>query len=374
MMITYFASAQRAEKEELTNQIVAVKNNQILNSLLMVVDGLMAVLNEHRQIIALNKNLLNTLGIDDAGKALGLRPGEAINCTHAQKMPGGCGTSEFCSTCGAAIAIVTSLSDGNPAERMCAVTVENNNEKKDLFFRVRSQPLTLEGQDYLLLFLQDITRQQQWAIVERIFFHDLNNIISGLLNASELLTNQQPTNNLIGIIQNLSTQLSNEVAIQSYLNKAGIPEYKPILNHVTVDEAVHEIQKTLFSHPSLENKQLVFQQQLPKSKFRTSLNLFSRVLVNMVINALEASNSGETVKVSVADEKNHITFSVWNQMTIPDDISKRIFQRNFSTKAKMGRGWGTYSMKLLGENILGGQVFFTSSSENGTTFSLKLPR
>jgi sensor histidine kinase regulating citrate/malate metabolism len=49
-----------------------------------------------------------------------------------------------------------------------------------------------------------------------------------------------------------------------------------------------------------------------------------------------------------------------------------MFQRNFSTKDGMGRGLGTYSMKFLGEEILGGRVSFTSDPENGTTFSLRL--
>jgi sensor histidine kinase regulating citrate/malate metabolism len=64
---------------------------------------------------------------------------------------------------------------------------------------------------------------------------------------------------------------------------------------------------------------------------------------------------------------------VWNHQSIPEDIARRVFQRNFSTKEEAGRGVGTYSMKLLGEQILGGRVRFSTSPEEGTVFSFSLP-
>ncbi len=54
-------------------------------------------------------------------------------------------------------------------------------------------------------------------------------------------------------------------------------------------------------------------------------------------------------------------------------MARRIFQRNFSTKAEAGRGIGTFSMKLLGEEVLGGKVSFTSTENDGTVFVLSHP-
>jgi sensor histidine kinase regulating citrate/malate metabolism len=64
---------------------------------------------------------------------------------------------------------------------------------------------------------------------------------------------------------------------------------------------------------------------------------------------------------------------VWNVGEISKDVTKRIFQRNFSTKEEAGRGIGTYSMKLLGEEFLGGQVNFTTSKKEGTVFRFTYP-
>jgi sensor histidine kinase regulating citrate/malate metabolism len=58
--------------------------------------------------------------------------------------------------------------------------------------------------------------------------------------------------------------------------------------------------------------------------------------------------------------------------TIPEDVRLQIFQRSFSTKGS-GRGLGTYSMKLFGENYLHGRVYFRTNEKQGTTFTIELP-
>jgi len=50
-----------------------------------------------------------------------------------------------------------------------------------------------------------------------------------------------------------------------------------------------------------------------------------------------------------------------------------MFQRNFSTKGEAGRGFGSYSMKLLGEKILKGKVDFSTDRRNGTVFVFTCP-
>jgi hypothetical protein len=109
---TFFASPERAREGDLRRQIEEVSSNPVIDALVASVSGLLAVLNEHRQIVALNDTLLNAIGVKDSGEVLGLRPGEAIRCVHADELAGGCGTSRYCSTCGAAIAIVSAPSRG----------------------------------------------------------------------------------------------------------------------------------------------------------------------------------------------------------------------------------------------------------------------
>jgi len=131
---------------------------------------------------------LTALNIDNPQAVFGLRPGEALNCAYAFEESGGCGTSRYCSSCGAAIAIVASQHSDAPVERLCAVTTQKDNESVDMVFKVRAQKFVVDDEEFTLLFLNDITGEYQKSGLERTFFHDINNMLCGLLGASEMLS------------------------------------------------------------------------------------------------------------------------------------------------------------------------------------------
>lgn len=83
-MDTNFAPAERANENELVSEINIVSQNPLVSGLLHSISGLLAVLDEHRQIIALNDSFLQMLGIDDPAKALGLRPGETLHVIRSR--------------------------------------------------------------------------------------------------------------------------------------------------------------------------------------------------------------------------------------------------------------------------------------------------
>ena len=100
----------------------------------------------------------------------------------------------------------------------------------------------------------------------------------------------------------------------------------------------------------------------------TDTRLLARVLANMLKNAVEATPPGQTVTVRCVEEGDRVRFSVHNPGCMPNEVQLQIFHRSFSTKGEKGRGIGTHSMKLLGERYLGGEVGFTSTETDGTTF------
>jgi K+-sensing histidine kinase KdpD len=373
---TYFAPAARASNKALQQDVEIISRNPVIDTVMDAVSGLVAVLNEHRQVLAINDTLLKTLEIDNADKVLGLRPGEAINCIHSHKHPGGCGTSKFCSTCGAVIAIVASLTNDRPEVGECVATVERNGEHVDLSFQVRCYPIVLKGQRFLLLFLQDTTIQQQQAALERAFFHDINNTIGALVLNSQMLVFQDDVGRakvLAKRIKQLASQLGKEVEIQRSLsyNESHIYQVSP--QAVSVAEILQEIQRTFANHPVSTGKTLCLPEPVPDIHLVTDTALLRRILTNMLVNAFEASEPGDKVKLWLEESGDSLTFCVWNRQVTPPDITLRVFQRNFSTKAESGRGLGTYTMKLFGETYLGGKVSFTTSEENGTIFCLCLP-
>ncbi len=372
-MNSYFAKPERANKRELVEEIEIASKSPVMSGLLHSVSGSLAVLDEYRQIVALNDSFLKSLGIDDSAEALGLRPGEALHCIHAYEEPGGCGTSKFCSTCGAAIAIVTSLAKDKPVERFCALTVNRGELTIDIALLVRSCPIEIDGKRFLLLFLQDISSQQQKAALERTFFHDVNNLLSGLVGTSELLFHENNQSNLVKMIYQSALRLKKEVEMQRCLLQSDSCVYQPLWQKISTTQVIEELQSFFANHPAATNKKLHFQVSYPVMSFQTDISLLLRVLCNMVTNALEATDKSGEVKIWLENNDNFLSFCVLNHKPISQDISRRIFQRNFSTKDGSGRGIGTYSMKLFGEYVLGGQVSFTTSQKKGTVFRFSLP-
>ncbi len=81
-METYFAPSERLVDDELKKEIELVSKNSIIDGLLHSVSSLLAVLNEHRQILTLNDSLLEAIGLGNP-EVLGLRMGEALECIHS---------------------------------------------------------------------------------------------------------------------------------------------------------------------------------------------------------------------------------------------------------------------------------------------------
>lgn len=375
MIETYFAPAKRLSESELQAQVEILNENPVINGLLSIVGGLLAVLNENRQILAINENLLKMLGIEHPELTLGMRPGEVLHCVHANEMPGGCGTSAFCSSCGAAIAIVTSLAENRPVEKHCALKIIRDGQEKDIYLSVRSQPAVFDNEQMVLVFLQDITQEQEWAALDRIYYHDTANTLTNLVSASELLYTRVPEmeKKLAGNVHNLAVRLSKDIRIQQNLTRPSVHSYQSTRNEINIQDIFLPLKEAFSHQPIAQGKTISFSSKIPDETFYSDPYLLIRILSNMITNALEASQPGQEIKVWAEHSEEKLLFVVWNQQYIPPKISRRIFQRNFSTKNEMGRGLGTYAMKLFGEEILGGTVDFHTSEKVGTTFFLELP-
>ncbi|MFZ5572367.1 MAG: ATP-binding protein [Thermodesulfobacteriota bacterium] len=375
-METHFAPAERLTKDALQQEIELISNNPVVDELLHSVSGVLAVLNEHRQILAVNDLMMEMLSIADGKTLLGLRPGEAVHCVNAHKMPGGCGTSEECRTCGAVISILACLTADKVEESVCVIKSSDRGEENDHVFRVRCSPFRSGSNRFLFLFLQDISQHQRLLALERIFFHDINNIVAGILNASELMATltdngDEEINRLSRVLERLSKRLTSEISTQRCIRQSKVSGYQPVFDTISVTAVFNEIKVLFSNHPAARNRSLVLETPDLAAIMKTDVSLLLRVLGNMITNALEETPEGDEVRIWSHIQDSSIIFYVWNRKPIPADIAHRIFQRNFSTKAPTGRGFGTYSMKLFGEGALGGKVDFSSSPE-GTVFQFRL--
>lgn len=372
MLETYFAPAARADSQTLQSDIDLISNHPIIDALLHSASGLLAILNEQRQILSVNDTFLKALGIKDPHELLSLRPGQAVKCVHADESPNGCGTTKFCASCGAAIAMVSCLDRNIPVEKTCALTAHRNGKIVEVALAVRAQPITIENNRYILLFLQDISKEQFLLSLERTFFHDMNNILSGLLGSCQLYGLEHGNPPAIQNITNLVVRLSQELAIQRSLSSFGEAGLKPIRQAIGSEQILSEVKEVFSHHPACQDKNIITENNTPGQVINTDMALLMRVLCNMVTNALESTEPNGEIKFWIEPHAEGLAIKVWNKATIPDEIQLRVFQRHFSTKTGAGRGLGTYSMKIFGEQYLGGKVSFTSTKDDGTVFCLTL--
>ena len=105
--------------------------------------------------------------------------------------------------------------------------------------------------------------------------------------------------------------------------------------------------------------------------FETDKILLQRVIINLLKNALEATELTRTVIIGIGNSEDKITIWVKNEQVMSEDVQMQLFQRSFSTKGN-DRGIGTYSIRLLTENYLKGKVSFISNETARTVFSIEL--
>jgi len=373
-MDTYFAPAQRTERRKFTNQLDTISHNPIMDALLKTAAGVLVVLNEDRQIVALNHAFLKGIGLKDAEEALGLRLGESLHCVHAFEKPNGCGTTESCVSCGAAIAMMAAITEDKTQEKLCALLSDKNGTIANTCLVIKAQPIRLENNRWILIYAQDVTQQQFWINLERIFFHDINNVLTALYGNVQLLEMNLPENDEVGSLKTGIERIIREIEMQKTFSLNKQEGINIVCKKVTLGEILQEVRLIFTGHRSSFGKHI--QEDRPEQEIvlHTDPILVSRILGNMVINAFEASDRDETIYLTTHVASDCVSWEVRNNCHIPSQIQKRIFQRHFSTKPGEGRGMGTYSMKLFGEKYLHGKVSFISSKEGGTVFTFNLPR
>jgi hypothetical protein len=361
----------RTPRERLAREVELANTSSVVRTLIKATDSILLIVNSQRQIVAGSKTA--NVAVPNV---IGRRPGEAFGCTNALG-PGGCGTAPGCETCGALGAILASRRTDRPTEAECLLRSVAG-EGTSFEFNVRATPLDLAGVQFTALALRDISGEKRRQALEQIFFHDVLNTVGGLRGwSARLLAADANHRRAAERIDLLSRRVEREIRDHRDLVLAEKGTLTPTIVQVSTAELLRDLEILFASHADAAGRRLELRAASPELELRSDSSLLLRVLVNMVRNAFEATPPGGVVVVCAAAEQDkpgrRVRFTVHNPGVIPPDVRWRIFQRSFSTKGEHGRGLGTYSMKLLGERYLGGEVSFDSTPDAGTTFWITLP-
>lgn len=372
LLHTDFAPAERAPRATVQEQAAYFKSKELLESLLSAMPDGVLILNSYRQIVYANSKFLELFRFSDLEQIVGLRPGEALNCIYAFKSEGGCGTTLFCSTCGAVKAVLQAQ-QGRKSVQECRISTKSeNNDVQSLDIRVTATPQMFADTQYTIFSLVDISNEKRRRILEKIFFHDITNTAGAIYGLAEIMNDTTSMEELeafgLGeMLSSASNRLLDEIQAQRQLMAAENGELAVIPEYFYTNAFLQDLANTYQNHPVAENRSVVLDTSVEMALIKSDRAVLGRVVGNMVKNALEACSPGETVTIGCQKLYDYVRFWVHNPKHMPQRIQLQIFQRSFSTKGS-GRGLGTYSMKLLSENFLQGRVSFESTPEDGTTF------
>lgn len=373
--VTYFAPAERASSQDLRRQSGLFIDAEITR-LLDFVPVNIVILNGNRQVVFGNSTLLEMLQVADYTEIIGRRPGELFKCVNSDTTPGGCGTSSFCRYCGAVKATLKSIDEAIAAQDECHLLTHRERHEEALDLRVWTTPFEFADEHFVFFAVTDIADEKRKLFLERIFLHDIMNTAVALRGFSELIStgivDGEQREDMMQRISFLSNHIIGEINAQKQLMAAEKSELVLEKKQIETLSFLEGLFGT-YNRPDMLNRRILRIDESSENIVMTSdERLMSRVIGNMIKNALEASVPEETVTFgcSLKDEKVH--FFVNNPTYMPENIRAHVFNRSFSTKG-VGRGLGTYSMKYLTEKYLNGSISFETSEENGTTFTVVYP-
>ncbi|MEW6005189.1 MAG: HAMP domain-containing sensor histidine kinase [Stygiobacter sp.] len=371
---TFFDTPERLSNEEILNEIIRLKENSLMNQIIEGFPELAVILNEHRQIVALNSKALTTFNVGDYFEIAGKRLGEALNCIHSNETEAGCGTSKFCRECGAAKAIKKCKDENIVTEEECRITAARNGNQINYDFSVHAHPIFINNKRYTFFTVRDISSVKRREALERIFFHDILNTAGAIRGLVEILPeseSEEERKDLENAIHNSINQLIEEILAQRQLRNAEDGNLTPEFSNVSANSIIEKVFEMYKNH-ELAHDNLTYKILENDITISTDQTLLVRSIGNLIKNALEASSANQKVEIGIDIKNENIIFYVKNDSVIPENVQLQLFQRSFSTKASKGRGIGLYSVKLIVEQYLNGKVEFVSNETKKTIFKIKL--
>lgn len=376
--VTFHAPAKRLSYEEIKDQIQFIRQLPNIPQVVDAVSAMVLILNDRRQVVFANKPFLRLFGIEDSAQLSGERHGEIVKCVRVQQGTDGCGTSDACKYCGIVSVILEAVLEDKDTsgEGVVIHTMSGYEQGINLAVHVAPVKFDLAGTFYVLT-MTDISDTVKRRTLERIFFHDITNTVGALRGLIELLKADVPeqVRPEIDFLESSMRGLLAEIQGQKQLADAENGELRLKLEKMSAYDVLISLKKIYQGHEVAQNKTIDVEESGTLVTFCSDRILLERVLGNMLKNALEATEAGGSVSIgcdSLGERDSHLRFWVHNDAYMPDEIQYSLFQQAISAKDS-GRGLGTYSMKLLGEKYLQGNVGFFTDEEYGTTFFFRLP-
>lgn len=366
---------KRLSYEEIRMEAAIFSGGNPYAEALNMVKTMVLILDKTRQIVFANKELISKLGFLSLEQVLGKRPGEIVNCIHAADAALGCGTVEACKNCSALNIVLKSMHESREVSGTAGFVTRIGHRQIPVEIELSITPFITEAGEFYVATMNDIRDSIRRTEMERVFFHDVLNSAGALRGYIQLLRDELPPEfaEELNFVHGAFVDVIELIKVQKVIGEMSTGD--PVLNMewVSAEKLLRDVKVLMEAYGKPGGRQIVVSVKAEECSFCTDVILVKRILINMIKNALEASDKNGVITCGCGrDDSGRPVLWVHNQGFIPEDVQERLFQKAFSTRA-IGRGWGTYSMKLLGEGVLGGVVDYQTSRESGTRFYLVIP-
>ncbi|MDR3625407.1 MAG: HAMP domain-containing sensor histidine kinase [Ignavibacteriaceae bacterium] len=349
----------------------ALEENKGLLYLIDNVQHLSLIINEDDDIIHVNKSFIQFFDFDINDSVIRCKFSDVIKCVSLDEVRTNYRFNEITSNSINQKIIAAFNHSKDEIKEICRVYIKGDKYFDSL---ITALPLNLKKHNLIMISMADISDIKWKETLEKFFFHDILNSAGALKECLNLLdgNNIEEDTELLSISKKISKNLIDEITSHRQFLMAERNEYVPDVTTFDCNEILNDISDKAKYSFLADDKNLKIFKRPEKIIISTDKTLLSRVIFNLVKNALEASRRNETVELYCIADDNKIEFIIKNVNVIPRNIQLQIFNKSFSTKG-VGRGLGTYSAKFLTEKFLKGKVSFESSETSGTVFYAVYP-
>jgi two-component system sensor histidine kinase HydH len=237
------------------------------------------------------------------------------------------------------------------------------------FLKILRHERTIAMQELALLKAE---RRMMGALSFAIVAHDLNNL---LMPMSAILRDLRERETERPSLRHTCRELETGFNSLSHLCKRISSSTSLVLpdkeEYLTLDEALPKLVAIASRHPDVRSCSVSIV-EMPTLAIITNRILLEEALMNLLINAAQATGKSGKIEVRVRTEGDTVLIAVHdNGPGVPDDQKEAIFDPCFTTKPG-GTGLGLVAVRAFAE-LCGGDVSVGKSPLGGALFTLRFP-
>jgi PAS domain S-box-containing protein len=212
--------------------------------------------------------------------------------------------------------------------------------------------------------------------------HDMRSPLQGVIQlpqtmaADENLTDRQ--RRMLGIMSNCGKRMLRLINFSMSMGKLETGLYQPVVQPVDIVAVCREIIVELAERAKAKDVNFDVSSEGEGLAAGEALYVKGDALLcfilfeNLLANAMEASPQGAVVDIALHRLEKTALIAIHNLGAVPEALRERFFEKYATFGKPGGTGLGTYSAKLIAEN-LGGKVSLRTSEAEGTTLAVTLP-